>query len=59
MEHIFTIMYKRRLVNQNELVTNTIDEFEEKATNLGNNKNKLKEIRETIKKNIPFQHLQT
>ena len=44
-------------VNLNELVTNTISEFEEKAITLGNNRIKLKEIRETIKKNIPHSKL--
>ena len=44
-------------VNLNELVTNTIGEFEEKAITLGNNRIKLKEIRETIKKNIPHSKL--
>ena len=44
-------------VNLNELVTNTIGQFEEKAITLGNNRIKLKEIRETIKKNIPHSKL--
>tara|TARA_Y100000746_G_C15026326_1_gene253419 strand:- start:27 stop:494 length:468 start_codon:yes stop_codon:yes gene_type:complete len=44
-------------VNMNELVTNSIEEFQEKAIALGNDKNKLKEIKETIKKNVPHSKL--
>ena len=44
-------------VNMNELVTHSIEEFEEKAITLGNDKNKLREIKETLKKNIPNSKL--
>tara|TARA_B100001173_G_scaffold172971_1_gene149389 strand:+ start:34 stop:1995 length:1962 start_codon:yes stop_codon:yes gene_type:complete len=44
-------------VNMNELVTNSVEEFEEKAITLGNDKNRLREIKETLKKNIPNSKL--